>query len=171
MKEAQAQQDWPLNKLTLTQGGNKVEVSTRRTPALSLAKRPLHWEDYAWEMGLIDEEEAVVYEAFLELLPMGDFDLKSLKRLREPSCNTMEIDIPIGPEKPGARRSETERPRSRKATKKEQEAMEEKPVYPSQFYKAKEGDIIVDRTPAAEAIKGKKKWPDGQWRMKTWSKI
>ena len=153
LKEAQAQHDWPLNKLTLTQGGNKVEVSTRRTPALSPAKRPLHWEDYDWEMGLSDEEEAIVYEAFPELLPMGDFDLKSLRKLQEPSCNTMEIDT-IGTPTPQGGKSE--KPRSRKATKKEQEAMEEKPVYPSQFYKAKEGDIIVDRTPASEAVKGKK---------------
>jgi hypothetical protein len=64
LKEARAQHDWPLNKLTLTQGGNKVEVNTRRTPTLSPAKRPLNWEDYDWEMGLTDEEEAVVYKAF-----------------------------------------------------------------------------------------------------------
>jgi hypothetical protein len=46
LKEAQAQHDWPLNKLTLTQGGNKVEISTQKTPAPPPAKRPLHWEDY-----------------------------------------------------------------------------------------------------------------------------
>ena len=155
LKEAQAQHDWPLNKLTLTQKGNKVEVSTQRTPALSPAKRPLNWEDYDWEMGLSDEEEAIVYEAFPELLPMGDFDLKSLRKLRAPSCNTVEIDTPKEPGKPGARKSETEKPRSRKATKKEQEAMEEKPVYPPQFYKVKEGEIAIDHTPASEAVKGK----------------
>ena len=48
-------------------------------------------------MGLSDEEEAEVYEAFLELLPMGDFDLESLKKLRVPSYNTVEIDLPKGP--------------------------------------------------------------------------
>ena len=46
LKEAQAQHDWPLNKLTLIQGGNKIEISTQRMPALSPAKRPLNWEDY-----------------------------------------------------------------------------------------------------------------------------
>jgi hypothetical protein len=156
LKEAQAQHDWPLNKLTLTQGGNKVEISTQRTPALSPARRPLNWEDYDWEMGLTDEEEAVVYEAFPELLPLGDFDLKSLKKLRGLSCNTVGVDTPKEPGKLGAQKGENEKPRSRKATKKEQEAMEEKPIYPSQFYKAKEGDIVVDRTPASEAVKGKK---------------
>jgi hypothetical protein len=49
LKEAQAQHDRPLNKLTLTQGGNKVEISIRRTPALSPARRPLNWEDYDWK--------------------------------------------------------------------------------------------------------------------------
>ena len=43
-------------------------------------------------MGSSDEEEAIVYEAFPELLPMGNFDLKNLRKLREPSCNTMKID-------------------------------------------------------------------------------
>jgi hypothetical protein len=92
LKEAQAQHDWPLNKLTLIQGENKVEISTQRTPALPPAKRPLHWENYDWGMGLTDGEETVVYEAFPELLPMGDFDLKSLKKLRGPSCNAVEVD-------------------------------------------------------------------------------
>jgi hypothetical protein len=32
-------------------------------------------------MGLSDEKEAIVYEAFPEVLPMGDFDLKNLKKL------------------------------------------------------------------------------------------
>jgi hypothetical protein len=86
---------------------------------------------------------------------MGDFDLKSLKRLREPSCNTMEIDTPKGPGKLGARKSEDEKPQSRKTTKMEQEAMEEKPIYSSQFYKAK-GDIVVDHALASEVVKGKK---------------
>ena len=155
LKEAQARHDWPRNKLTLTQKGNKVELSTQRTPALPPARRPLHWEDYDWKMGLSDENKAIVYEAFLELLPMGDFDSKSLKRLREPNCNTVEIDTPKRPGKSGARKSETEKPRSRKATKKEQEAMEEKPVNPSQFYKVKKTEIEIDQTPASEAIKGK----------------
>ena len=80
LKRAQTQHDWPLNKLTLTQRRNKVEISTRRTPALSPTKRPLHWENYNWEMGLSDEEETTVYEAVPKVLPMGDFDLKILKR-------------------------------------------------------------------------------------------
>ena len=33
--------------------------------------------------------------------------------------------------------------------------MEEKHVYPNQFYKVKEGDITVDNTLASKAIKGK----------------
>ena len=156
LKEAQAQHDWPLNRLTLTQGENKVEISTQRTPALSPANRPLNWEDYDWEMGLTNEEEAVVFEAFPKLLPMGDFDLKSLKKLRAPSCNTVEIDTPENSIKPRARKSEPEKPRSRKTTKKEHEAMEEKPIYPSQFYKMKKRDIEIDHTPASEAFKGKK---------------
>lgn len=45
LKEAQAQHDWPHNRLTLTQGENKVEIKTQITPALPLAKRPLHWEN------------------------------------------------------------------------------------------------------------------------------
>ena len=156
LKEAQAQHDWHLNKLTFTQKGNKVKISTQRTPASPPAKRPLHWEDYNWEMGLSDEEEAIVYKAFPELLPMGDFDLKSLKKLRESSCNTVGVDNPKKPGRPKTNPSEQEKPWSRKATKKEQDAMEEKPVYPDQFYKIKEGDITVDITPAAEAVKGKK---------------
>ena len=32
LKEAQARHDWPLTKLTLTQGGNKVELNIQRTP-------------------------------------------------------------------------------------------------------------------------------------------
>ena len=56
----------------------------------------------------------------------------------------------------GAQENKPEKHQKRKATKKEQEAMEEKPVYPSQFYKVKEGDITIDRTPASEAVKGKK---------------
>jgi hypothetical protein len=156
LKEAQAQHDWPLNKLTLTQGGSKVELSTQRTPALSPARRPLNWEDYDWEMGLTDEEEAVVYEAFPELLPMGDFDLKNLRKLKGSSCNTVGVDNPKKPGRPRANPGEQEKPRPRKATKKEQEAMEEKLVYPDQFYKVKVGDKTVDVTPAIEAVKGKK---------------
>lgn len=34
--------------------------------------------------------------------------------------------------------------------------MEEKPIYPKQFYQVKEGDIKIDHTPASEAVKGKK---------------
>ena len=34
--------------------------------------------------------------------------------------------------------------------------MENKLVYPNQFYKIKEGDITVDTTLAAEVVKGKK---------------
>ena len=130
-----------------------MEVSTWRAPALSPANRPLHWEDYDWEMGLSDEEEAVVYVAFPELLPMGDFDLKSLRKLQGASCNTMEVAT-IGTPTPHGGKSE--KPRSKKATKKKQEAMEEKPVYSSQFYKAKEGDIILDCSPASEVSRGRK---------------
>ena len=97
LKEAQAQHDWPLNKLTLTQKGNKVEISTQRSPALPPARRPLHSKDYNCEMGLSDEEEAIVYEAFPKLLPMGDFDLKSLKNLRGSSYNTVGVDNPKKP--------------------------------------------------------------------------
>ena len=103
-------------------------------------------------MGLSNEEETIVYEAFPELLPMGDFDLKSLKKLRGPSCNTVEIDTPKEPGKPRAQKSKPEKPQTRKATKKKQEAMEEKPLYPSQFYKMKEGYIAMDHTPALEAV-------------------
>lgn len=61
----------------------------------------------------------------------------------------MEIDTPKKPGKPGTGTNQTEKPWSRKATKKEQEAMEEKHVYPNQFYKVKEGDIAVDHKPAS----------------------
>ena len=74
LEQAQAQHDWPLNKLTLTQGGSKVEMNTQRTLARQPCKRPLNWEDYNWEMGLSDDEETIVYKAFPELLSMGDFD-------------------------------------------------------------------------------------------------
>ena len=33
--------------------------------------------------------------------------------------------------------------------------MEEKPIYPSQFYKVTEKNIEIDHTPASEAVKGK----------------
>lgn len=33
--------------------------------------------------------------------------------------------------------------------------MEEKPVYPDQFYKINEGDITMGTTPTAEVVKGK----------------
>ena len=101
------------------------------------AKRPLHWEDYDWEMGLSDEEEAIVYETFPELLPTGDFDLKNLKKLRESGCNTVEIETPQKLRGPTTHEVKTEKPWSKVATKKEQQAMEEKPVYPKQFCKAK----------------------------------
>ena len=79
------------------------------------------------------EEEAIVYEAFPELLPMGDFDLKGLKKLQRPSYNTLGVDNPEKRGRPRARVGEHEKPRHRKATNKEQEAMEEKHVYPNQF--------------------------------------
>ena len=97
----------------------------------------------------------IVYEAFPEFLPMGNFDLKSLKKLQKPSCNTVKIDTHPKPKKLGTQKSKTEKPRTRKTTKKEKEAMEEKPVYPHKIHKAKEGDIAVDNTPASEAVKGK----------------
>ena len=130
-----------------------MEISTERTPTLPLAKRPLHWEDYDWEMGLSDEEEAIVYEAFPELLPMGDFDLKSLKKLRGSSCNTVGVDNPKKPRRLKTNPSEPEKPRPQKATKKEQEAMEENQVYPNQFYKIKEGDLTADITLAQRRSK------------------
>lgn len=87
---------------------------------------------------------------------MGDFDLKDLKKLQRPSCNTVGVDTPKKRGGPRADAGEHEEPRPRQATKKEQEAMEEKNVYSDQFYKIKKGDIMVDTTPAAEAVKGKK---------------
>ena len=44
-----------------------------------------------------------------------------------------------------------ENPRPLKITKKEEADMEKIPVYPAQFYKVKERDIVIDRTPASEA--------------------
>jgi len=102
-------------------------------------------------MGLSDEEEA-----FPELLPMGDFDLKNLKKLRGPSCNIMEIGTTTKTGTPTPHENKSEKPRSRKGTKKEQETMKEKHVYPKQFYKAKEEDIAVDHTLASKDVKGKK---------------
>ena len=57
-------------------------MSTQKTCALPYVERPLNWEDYDWEMGLSDGKEAIIYEAFPELLPMGDFDLQSLRKLQ-----------------------------------------------------------------------------------------
>ena len=79
-------------------------------------------------MGLSNEKETIVYEAIPELLFMGDFNLKSLRKLQGPSCNTMEVAI-IGT--PTSQGGKFEKPRSRKATKKKQEAMEKILVYPS----------------------------------------
>jgi hypothetical protein len=64
LREAQTQHDWAINKLTSTQWENETEISTQRTLALSPAERPLHWEDYDWEMGLSDEKETIIYETF-----------------------------------------------------------------------------------------------------------
>ena len=69
------------------------------------------------EMGLTDEEEAVVYEAFPELLPMGDLDLKGLRKLQRSSCNAVGVDNPKKPGKPRTNPGEQEKPRPRKATK------------------------------------------------------
>ena len=104
-------------------------------------------------MGLSDEEEA---EAFPELLPMEDFDLQSLKKLQGPNCNTMEIVTPKEPGISATNDIKSKKPWSKKATKKEQEAMEGKHVYSTQFYKEKGGDIVVDCTPASKAVKKKK---------------
>lgn len=41
------------------------------------------------------------------------------------------------------------------ATKKEAENVEEKPTYHAQCYKMKEGEILINRTPTSEALKGK----------------
>jgi hypothetical protein len=49
----------------------------------------------------------------------------------------------------------TKKSRPLKVTKKEKADMEEKPIYPAQFYKVKEGKIVIDRTPALEVVKGK----------------
>lgn len=64
LKQAQAQHDWPFNKLALTQGESKVERVTQKTPVLPMAKRSLNWEDYDREMGLSNEEKTVVYETY-----------------------------------------------------------------------------------------------------------
>ena len=89
---------------------NKVERSTQRTSALSPAKRPLHWENYDWEMGLTDEEEAIEYETFLELSPMGNFDSKNLKKLQGSSCNIVGVDNPKKPRRPKTNTSEPMKP-------------------------------------------------------------
>lgn len=34
--------------------------------------------------------------------------------------------------------------------------MEEKPIYPTQLYKSKEGDMIINKTPTSDEVKGKK---------------
>lgn len=48
--------------------------------------------------------------------------------------------------------------------------MEEKRVYPNQFYTVKDGDIPMDKISALEAIPRKYKW-DGLLKMKTQSKV
>lgn len=96
-------------------------------------------------MGLSDEEEAVVSETFPELLTMGDFDLKNLKKLQRSSCNTTGVDNPKKLGKPNTTTGDKEKPRLREAIKEKQDI-----IYPNQFDKIKEGNIIVDTTPALE---------------------
>jgi hypothetical protein len=57
--------------------------------------------------------------------------------------------------KPRKSEEVTKKSRPLKVTKKEEANMEEKPIYPAQFYKVKEEKIVIDRTPALEAVKGK----------------
>ena len=108
-----------LKKLTIRHGDNKVKIDNQKTLALLFAKRPLNWEDYDWEMGLTDEEEMVLYEAFPELLIMEEFDLNFLKKLRVPSSNTIGIDASNKLRRPKVTTSKHENLRPMKATKKE----------------------------------------------------
>ena len=55
----EAQHDLPLNKLTLGQRENKVELTPKEPQFYHLARKPLNWEDCHYEMGLCDEEEAI----------------------------------------------------------------------------------------------------------------
>ena len=57
--------------------------------------------------------------------------------------------------RPRMSREVAEYPKPLKMTQKEEVDMEEKPIYPAQFHKVKEGKIVIDRFPALEAMKGK----------------
>ena len=46
-------------------------------------------------------------------------------------------------------------PRPLNITKKKEADMEDKPIYPAQFYKVKKRIIVINRTPALETMKRK----------------
>ena len=145
-------------------------MNVQRTPAVPASKRALAWEDYDWEAGLSNEEEATVYKAFLELQPIAKVDLFGLKELYEAGChvvtpieeskgqmNTLEQEEnnKMVKGRPRKSREAAGNPRPLKITKKEEADMEERPIYPAQFYKVKEGEIVIDRISALEPVKGK----------------
>lgn len=68
-----------------------MKLSPQETPHYHLARRPLYWVNYDWELRLSVEQGAIIYETLLRLLPMGDFDLQSLKKLQGPRCNLAGI--------------------------------------------------------------------------------
>jgi hypothetical protein len=85
-----------------------------------------------------------------------EIDLKSLKKLQGPSCNIMEIDTSKELRNFKTQTSNIEKTWSIKATKKEQEAMEEKVVYPTQFYKSKKRGYSSRPYPCLKDIQRKK---------------
>ena len=89
LKQDQAKHDWGTSKITLQDGKEEVGVNVQRNPAVPASKRALAWEDYDWEAGLLDEEEATVYKAFPELQPIAKVDLSGLKELYEAGCHVV----------------------------------------------------------------------------------
>jgi hypothetical protein len=90
-------------------------------------------------------------------------ELDGLKQLYETDCNMVMTSVEgenvkninkKGP-KTKAKKEERQVPKLKEGTPKQKEDMGEKPVYPPHFYEMKEGEQVIDRTPASEAVKGK----------------
>jgi hypothetical protein len=93
LKQTRAKHDWGKNQLILYQNGIDVSIGTNRRPKLPDSSRPINIERFDWEAGLTDEEEQVVYQAYLSLHHIADVELDGLKQLYETDCNMVMTSV------------------------------------------------------------------------------
>ena len=162
LKQARAKHDWGKSQLVLYQKGIDVCIGTNRRPKLPDSSRPINIEGFDWELGLTDEEEEVVYQAYPSLHHIADVELDGLKQLYETECNMVmtnvegeNVENTTKRSKAIVKKKEKLVPNLKEGTPKQKEDMGEKPIYPSHFYETKEGEQAIDQTPASEAVKGK----------------